>query len=127
MRLLKGVVFFCLGFFLNIECYSQCNYTAGNTCDSAPVICDLNCLDGFKATLFPEANVAQYIPMQPPLLCWDGSTGYGSPTNMSWFAFIAGSSFATISITPTSCQKGDGIQVGLFDDCDFSDADLTSP
>ena len=119
MVFIKRIVL-CL-FLLAIKniAFSQCNYVAGNTCSTAPVICDLNCLDGFRGSLFPESTVTQYLPEQPPLLCWDGSTGFGTPTNLSWFAFIAGCDTAIISVTPSNCIKGDGIQLGLFDDCDF--------
>lgn len=124
MVFIKRIVLcLCLIAIKNIA-FSQCDYKAGNTCSTAPVICDLNCLNGFQGSLFPEADVAQYLPEQPPLLCWNGTSGFGTPTNLSWFAFIAGSNAATISVTPSACVQGDGIQLGLFDDCDFSNTTI---
>jgi hypothetical protein len=100
--------------------YGQCpTYIAGFNCSSAPVICDLKCLDGFvgqmqdTSSAFIKLNKAS----QPDPLC---NTG-GRAQNMSWFAFIAGDTSASIKITPFNCKNNDGIQAGMFGDCNFAD------
>lgn len=120
MKLLRYFQFFVLILGLSAQLISQnpCNYTAATTCGSAPIICDLSCLDGFVGLTPKAEDVVSTLPEQPPVICNLG----GTPQNMSWFAFIAGSNYAKISITPFNCEKNKGIQAGIFDDCDFSDA-----
>ncbi len=98
---------------------NNCGYVAGYNCASAPVICDLNCLQGFEGTLLSENSqiIIDNLPSQPRPLCNNG----GTPQNMSWFAFIAGSNYAKITITPFNCENFKGIQAGMFADCDFTD------
>lgn len=98
---------------------NNCGYVAGYNCATAPIICDLNCLDGFEGTLLdPNSTIIiENLPYQPKALCTLG----GTPQNMSWFAFIAGSNYAKITITPFNCKDNSGIQAGMFADCDFSD------
>ncbi len=97
----------------------NCGYVAGHTCSTAPVICDLNCLDQFTGTLLDTSDIIikQNKQYQPKYLCTTG----GDPDNLSWFAFIAGSNFAKITISPFGCAFNRGIQAGMFGDCDFSD------
>lgn len=112
------LVVFSLGLYLNLYAQNPCNYTAGYTCNTAPIICDLSCLDGFVGMTPNPTAVVNTLPEQPSVICDLG----GSPQNMSWFAFIAGSNHAKISITPFNCENNKGVQAGIFDDCDFSDA-----
>ena len=95
--------------------------TAGLFCETAPIICSIDCLDGFTGTL-PNA----FILPQPEPLC-DG----GIPNNVSWFAFVAGSSTVDLSIIPTNCttifdDNGSpatiGIQAGVYEDCNFENS-----
>ncbi|MBK8850683.1 MAG: gliding motility-associated C-terminal domain-containing protein [Saprospiraceae bacterium] len=106
------------GVKITLSAQNPCNYTAGYTCSTAPIICDLSCLDGFVGTTPLASAVVWTLPEQPQYVCTTG----GNPQNMSWFAFIAGSNHAQITITPFNCANNDGIQAGIFDDCDFSDA-----
>jgi len=89
--------------------------------DAAPVICDLDCLDGFSATM-PDTIYG----VQPEQLCSSG----GTPNNLSWFAFVAGSTTVDITITPSNCTESfnddgtptlnsKGIQAGIYKDCVF--------
>ena len=112
------LIVFSLGLYLNLSSQNPCNYTAGYTCDTAPIICDLSCLDGFVGMTPQASAVLHTLPEQPSVICDQG----GTPQNMSWFAFIAGSNHAKISITPFNCDNSKGVQAGIFDDCDFSDA-----
>lgn len=57
-----------------------------------------------------------------------GSTAYfgtgaapgfcGDVTNNKWFGFIAGSSTATFTVTPSACTMGQGLEMALYEDCD---------
>lgn len=42
--------------------------------------------------------------------------------NDQWFGFTAGSTSITITIIPSNCQNGDGLQSAFFDDCTDADA-----
>jgi gliding motility-associated-like protein len=95
---------------------------AGLFCETAPIICSIDCLDGFTATL-PDV----LIMPQPEPLC-DG----GIPNNVSWFAFVAGSNTVNLSIIPTNCTtifddtgtsaQTIGIQAGVYEGCDFENS-----
>lgn len=105
---------------------SQCttpNPPAGLFCDpnlpnGAPLLCELDCLNGYTATMPPYDPMASQDG-QPSPLC-DSMNG-GQPNNMSWFAFIAGSETIRLRITPFSCSGGqdfDGVQAGIYGDCE---------
>lgn len=89
------------------------------TCFDAPVLCDIQCLDGFTSGM-PSSNIGT----QPEQLCPTG----GSADNMSWFSFIAGSDSIQLTIIPSNCTAGQdpvqiGIQAGIFNSCDFDVAE----
>lgn len=107
---------------------------AGLYCDTnhpdnpAPIICSLECLDGFTATM-----PSTLLPDQPEFLCGNA----GTPNNLSWFAFIAGDTLIDITITPTNCVTGSvfsgnpgdnliGIQSGIYSSCGFSEDDIVT-
>lgn len=106
----------------NVVC-DGCDATglvAGLFCDTAPIICSIDCLDGFTGTL-PD----NYTLPQPEPLCTGGD---GNPNNLSWFAFVAGSNSIDLSIIPTNCNTimndaGNpttiGIQAAVYEDCTF--------
>lgn len=102
---------------------AQCDMDAGLYCDptvenGAPILCDIDCLDGFIARM-PDTL---YEP-QPGISC----NGEGNPNNMSWFAFVAGSDSIALTVTPSNCSVAldgngsplyRGIQAGLMSDCE---------
>jgi hypothetical protein len=47
--------------------------------------------------------------------------------NDQWFGFTAGSSTIEITIIPSNCQNGDGLQSAFFDDCSDADAITCNP
>jgi len=57
-----------------------------------------------------------------------GYTGNGTPVggfcsqiqNDQWLGFIAGTTSATITVTPSNCVNGDGVQVALYPNCNES-------
>jgi len=104
---------------------AQMPMQAGLYCDPnapdfpAPIICSLDSLDGFTATM-PSDSLAGY----PESLCDDG----GTPNNMSWFAFVAGGSTVDLSLTISNCtsptNQSIGVQAGIYTSCDFDEADI---
>ncbi len=107
---------------------------AGLYCDPnhpdnpAPIICSLECLDGFTATM-----PSTLLPDQPEFLCGNS----GTPNNLSWFAFVAGDTLIDITITPTNCVTGSvfsgnpgdnliGIQSGIYSSCGFTEEDIVT-
>lgn len=111
-------------FVENVIC-DGCNsadLTAGLLCEEAPIICSIDCLDGFTSTLPDEL-----LMPQPEPLC-EG----GIPNNVSWFAFVAGSNTIDLSIIPTNCDtifndagtapQTIGIQAGVYEDCSFDNS-----
>jgi len=109
----------------NVIC-DGCNatdLTAGDFCDSAPIICSIDCLDGFTATM-----PSDFVAPQPEPLC----EGNGFPNNLSWFSFVAGSNTIDLTIIPTNCttifdETGTvaqtiGIQAGIYADCGFQNS-----
>jgi hypothetical protein len=47
--------------------------------------------------------------------------------NDQWFGFTAGSASITITIIPSNCQDGNGLQSAFFDDCSDPDAIVCNP
>jgi hypothetical protein len=124
----KNIYQFCLLgllFLCQSPLFGQCPEEAGLYCDptvenGAPIMCDLECLDGFSATM-PDSL---YEP-QPEFLCELG----GTANNMSWFAFVAGSDSISLTVTPSDCNTitssggttFSNIQAGIFESCDLDD------
>jgi len=119
--------------YLGAQCITPIT-DAGLYCDpdasvsGAPIICDLDCLDGFVASM--PSNL---LPDQPTSLCGPN----GTPNNLSWFAFIAGDVEIDITITPSNCQPGSvfsgnpadnliGIQTGIYSSCSFEEEDVVT-
>ncbi|MEM9548546.1 MAG: gliding motility-associated C-terminal domain-containing protein [Bacteroidota bacterium] len=96
-------------------------YGQALTCEVADLLCSINELDNFSSTM-PSSN-----PNDEPAPLCPGSPGSdGNPQNMTWFAFIAGSSSATLELNFSNCQGGPGgngsaIQYGVYTDCTFSE------
>ena len=53
---------------------------------------------------------------QPNPLCGDAGN---QPNNMSWFAFVASSPYIVMEIDLEDCSIGQGVQVGIYDSCNF--------
>ena len=108
-RHLLFLQFFTL-FLLNLNrLNAQCNSVpAGLTCEEAPVLCDLNDLDGYCTTLPDFPN-----PTGPNPLCSNG----GVSNNTIWFGFIAGTTNYNLNIIPANCTNVggfQGIQGGIY-------------
>ena len=116
-----------LGLILSpVYLHSQCNTPnppAGLVCDpslpnGAPLLCELDCLDGYTGMMPPYDEMASQDD-QPSPLC--ETLNGGQPNNMSWFAFIAGSETIRFRITPFDCsggQSANGVQAGIYGDCE---------
>jgi len=94
----------------------------GSYCDptiagGAPILCMLDCLDGYEGML-PDTMYGE----QPENLCQGGT-----PNNIVWYAFVAGSENIDILIEPINCSEASdmsgnssiGIQAGIYTDCTF--------
>ncbi|MFT6335241.1 MAG: hypothetical protein ACJATI_001995 [Halioglobus sp.] len=90
-----------------------------NQIQNTNIICDINVLGSF-CNMMPNTISGG---SQPSPLC----IGTTDPAdNISWFGFVAYGGTYTISIIPTNCSGGNiglsGIQVGIYQDCSFSES-----
>lgn len=109
---------------LSAQCNGQVVPEPSFFCDTAPILCQIECLDNFHGVL-PDT----LMEPQPESLC-----NGGQANNMSWFAFVAGSDSISLTIVPSNCTeilvdssgtitRYSGIQVGIYKNCDFDDND----
>jgi gliding motility-associated-like protein len=82
------------------------------TCIEACVICDIDGYTGINDD--PERGQA------PPGFCT------GTIHHMQWIAFIAGSQDLTITVTPSGCRLGSGLEVGIYESLNCSSFRLVS-
>ncbi len=98
-----------IDFGFKFDC-DEINDLAATSCEEAEIICNLAVLDGFCGAMTPVVT-----GNGPSPLC----DGFGVPHNISWFAFVAGDGDWTFILDAYACS-GDGIQMGVFDGCDWS-------
>lgn len=111
-----------IDFCFKINDCSSPNILAKTSCDQisdVDILCDINTLASFCAVMPSTPSGGN----QPSPLC----SGASDPAdNISWFGFIAYGGNYTITISPTGCSGGNiglaGIQVGLYQDCSFSES-----
>ncbi|MFT6780486.1 MAG: gliding motility-associated-like protein [Saprospiraceae bacterium] len=122
---LVDYVDFCYFFNCNIP-----NPLASTVCEQiadADIICDINQLSSFCA-IMPSANSPQ---PQPQPLCQNSDNNGGGAHNASWFAFVAYGGSYTVTVTPSNCSGSttaqEGVQLGLYTDCTFSEAVYCDP
>ncbi len=105
----RALTFTCLLFFYLNSIAQPCNsIPVGYTCENAPIICNLNDLDGFCTTLPDFSN-----PVGPNPLCTNG----GVPNNCIWFGFLASGTSYNFNIIPANCTivgGFQGIQGGIY-------------
>ncbi|MEY3050884.1 MAG: hypothetical protein RLY31_669 [Bacteroidota bacterium] len=82
------------------------------TCLEACVVCDINGFTGINSD--PDPGEA------PPGFCT--TTAH----HMQWIAFIAGSEDLSISVKPTNCTNGFGLEVGIYESLDCESFNLVS-
>jgi len=92
-------------------------------CEDATIMCSMDDeLNGFMSTM-PDSNDDDV----PNPLC----PGGGQPHNLSWFAFVAGSTDVTLELTASDCTGGGffgiGIQYGVYTDCTFDESVVCDP
>lgn len=110
---------------LTVPC-GQENPLASESCgaiDDLDVICDINTLGSFCAYMPSTVSAGN----QPSSLCPSG----GEAENISWFAFQAYDGNYSIVVSPTYCMGStngsEGIQVGLYTDCSFTETVFCEP
>ena len=99
---LSALLFLCL--HLTAQSPPFCpsnNVPAADFCSQTCLYCNLQEYTG---------NTDGYTSQAPPGFC-------GTIENEQWLGFIAGASFATISVVPSNCQIGNGMQVALYKNC----------
>ena len=82
------------------------------TCLEACVVCDINGFSGINSD--PDPGEA------PPGFCT--TTAH----HMQWIAFVAGSEDLTITVKPTNCTTGFGLEVGIYESLDCETFALVS-
>ncbi len=92
-------------FDITINCPTNCTNGIFTACDQAPINCDVNDLNVSSCTPIPDGSSTP--------LC-DG----GAVHNGSYFTFVAGADTLEITITPSNCLSGQGIQAAVTDYCD---------
>ena len=110
-----------IDFCFNRVCEDQ-NGIAKPSCaeiSTLDIICDINALSGFCTPMPTDSSAG----IQPTPLC----DGVSTSKNISWFAFVAGEGNYSISIDAFDCQMNgglgaQGVQVGLYTDCTFSES-----
>jgi gliding motility-associated-like protein len=81
-------------------------------CINACVICDI---DGYVGI-----NNSTLAGQEPPGFCT--TTAH----HMQWIAFIAGTPNLTITVTPSNCDEGYGLEVGIYQSFDCNSFQLVS-
>ena len=122
-------------FEITVQCGScgEVNGSFCETCESADPLfpagcrlCDpIDLMQGFDSC---NGFCSQPCPVddsgdQPASLCNDGGN---VPHNMSWFAFVANAESLTLDVEVGDCTTGNGIQVGIYESCDFNDCIIWS-
>lgn len=108
-KTLQRFLFIFIFSSLALNVFGQCNsIPAAYNCEDAPILCNLNDLDGYCTTLPDFPN-----PTGPNPLCSNG----GVPNNTIWFGFIAGTTNYNLNIIPSNCTDAGGftgIQGGIY-------------
>lgn len=91
------------------------NPAAGNTCETATPICDLNGYCGSTSATY----TADYWSELNSAFC-------GSIENNSFLIFTASASSMTFNVWLTSSQEGDGIQIMVFSSSGYCSGSITS-
>ncbi|MFZ1422196.1 MAG: hypothetical protein WAS55_00110 [Saprospiraceae bacterium] len=92
---------------LEFKAHGQCTPPMSETCQGASVLCSLTELNGY--TCNNSSTIAS--PCNP--LCSQG----GISSNTSWWALVSEGGNVTISLTIGSCQVFQGLQFGIWGDC----------
>ena len=99
----------------------EANALAAESCDAIEeidILCNMNILNQFCNVMPSEISGGN----QPDILCSDS----GAVGNISWFAFIAYGGVYSITINPIVCMGSpvniEGIQIGIYTDCTFTEA-----
>jgi len=106
-------------FCFNFVCEDQ-NQITSTTCgeiSDLDIICDINALDNYCSVLPADSSAG----VQPMPLC----NGFSNSENISWFSFVGAEGSYNLRIDAFDCQTGNlgqqGIQVGIYTDCSFSE------
>lgn len=106
-------------FCFNFVCEDQ-NQITSEVCDeisNLDIICDINAIDNFCSILPIDSSAG----IQPMPLC----DGFSNSENISWLSFVGAEGSYNLRIDAFDCDEGNlgqqGIQVGIYTDCSFSE------
>ena len=98
------VLLFCQAILLLAQTPPICTLPATPGADDCANACLRCSLDGFLG------QTAGFTAGNAPGFC-------GTVDNEQWLCFRAGSDSITISVTPSNCQQGNGLDIALYPDC----------
>jgi len=104
---------YSLTVFIPLNIHSQCNPEWYEECGVAKYhfVCSLNDLNGYHCSNY-SLNSNQCVPM-----CSQGGIGL----NTTWWSFVSGGGPITITLNVGSCSQNQGLQLGLWGDCNCSE------
>lgn len=94
----------CLSVSTNGTLPPPCPAAGFPTADLCADICADCDFDGYTG------NTSGYTGQTPPGFC-------GTIENEQWLGFVAGAPAATITVTPSNCATGNGVQIALYPSC----------
>ena len=123
----------CFTVALSCGICAQSDLPFCGTCQDAALPFPMGCLicdsvelqNGFSSCMPACEPPCQIIDdgSQPSPLCNDAGN---VPHNMSWFAFVASSEHLDIIVDLNECTIGQGVQLGIYDSCDFDECVIWS-
>lgn len=102
---------FFISAFLHQDLNSQCTPPMAEFCEEANVLCSLDELNGFAC------QNTSTVPSPCSPLCSQGGVGH----NTGWWGFVSQGGTVTITLTIGSCADLQGLEFGLWGDCNCSE------
>ncbi|MGB3132740.1 MAG: T9SS type A sorting domain-containing protein [Saprospiraceae bacterium] len=107
----KLLLSFLLSLVLCFKLQSQCTPAYSLLCEDAPILNEPLELNGVTCRLMDFSNPTGFLP------CRDSATGI--PHNSVWYKFQGKEGLFAFTIKVSNCEViGDGLQVGLVEECD---------
>jgi len=128
---MKNLLILLISFILYGQSFgSNLNITPFRACDQiedVDIICDVDLLNGFVGLMYSDDSGGN----QPNPLCQNSDSNGGGAHNISWLAFVAPEGNYSITITPANCTgsttEQEGVQIGIYLDCTFSESVYCNP
>lgn len=102
-------------FFSNYS-YTQCTPSPSSDClNTVKLLCGLGELNGYTCQITADQH-PDYYPCGTTALC-PGSGPDDGPQNTEWWSFVTKGGNVSITINYSSCNLGQGLQMGIWADC----------